>query len=292
MMSVGAEAGGAAPTAAPREPAATSALPVDSPAAPPTAAPAAPAPTTPAPAVPMAAALMRNAHEVVRADLGKVLGPAVDRGDVEAAAAAWRAASRFMATHAAMEDGAGGRPGFFALLNQHSGGAVDAAGVPAEHAALDEAAAALDAAFAEEAKNVETSSAAAGSVAAAFAAYRAAAEAHLEHEERVMMPIVAGLPNPKAPLVASHGLAAAEAAGDAEWYVAHGVATLAAHGSGANGPATAARVWVHALQAVCSPAQWAVYLPVARAAAGEAVWRGMLAEAPGLEGPGLLAAAA
>ena len=76
------------------------------------------------------------------------------------------------------------------------------------------------------------------------------------------------------------------------WYVAHGVATLAAHGSGANGPATAARVWVHALQAVCSPAQWAVYLPVARAAAGEAVWRGMLAEAPGLEGPGLLAAAA
>lgn len=106
-----------------------------------------------------------------------------------------------------------------------------------------------------------------------------------------MMPIVGTLPNPKAPLVAAHSLPAAEDAGDMEFYVSHGVATLSAHGSTASTPAVCTRVWVHALQAISRPDAWTGrYLPLVRAAAVPDVWAAMVAEVPGLEGPGLLKA--
>ena len=48
----------------------------------------------------------------------------------------------------------------------------------------------------------------------AFAAYRVMAEVHLKHEEDIMMPLVARLPAPKAPLFASWCVTAGIAHGD------------------------------------------------------------------------------
>jgi len=118
---------------------------------------------------------------------------------------------------------------------------------------------------------------------AAFEAYRAAAEAHLKHEEDVMVPLVIRLPNPKAPKFAEWCVSAGIAHGGFEHFVAHGVESLATYGSTKNTPAVATRVWVHSLKAVCSPEQWATYLPIARAAAPSHIWAGIVAEVPSLE---------
>ena len=72
--------------------------------------------------------------------------------------------------------------------------------------------------------------------------------------------------------------------------MAHGVKSLADHGSAKNTPVGATRVFVHALKTVCTPAQWARYLPVARNAAPPEIWAGVVAEVPSLEPATTLAA--
>ena len=98
-----------------------------------------------------------------------------------------------------------------------------------------------------------------------------------------MMPLVVRLPTPKAPKFAQWCVSAGIAHGGFEHFVAHGVASLATHGSGKNTPAGATRVFVHSLKTVCSPEQWATYLPIARAAAPPSVWALIVAEVPSLE---------
>ena len=117
----------------------------------------------------------------------------------------------------------------------------------------------------------------------AFATYRAFAEAHLLHEENIMMPLVARLPAPKAPLFADWCVSAGIAHGGFEHFVAHGVQSLATHGSGKNTPVGATRVFLHSLKTVCTAAQWAQYGAVARAAAPAEVWAGVVAEVPSLQ---------
>jgi hypothetical protein len=226
-------------------------------------------------------AVMRNYHEVLRNDLGKVLPALVDAGDVAAFAAAWQAYTTAIAVHAAMEDGVeGAGGGSAAMLDHYFDGAAGAGMFREEH--VDE--------HAMQAAVTAAIGAGAAAVRAAFAAYRVFAEAHLKHEEDIMMPLVARLPEPKAPLFARWCLSAGIAHGDFEHFVAHGVASLAAHGSAKNTPAGATRVFVHALKTVCTPAQWVHYLPVARAAAPPAIWAAVVAEVPSLEAPALQAA--
>lgn len=62
---------------------------------------------------------------------------------------------------------------------------------------------------------------------AAFETYCVAAEAHLQHEEDVMVPLVMRLPSPKAPKFAQWCAAAGIAHGGFEHFVAHGVKSLA-----------------------------------------------------------------
>ena len=123
-----------------------------------------------------------------------------------------------------------------------------------------------------------------------IAAYRAVAEAHLKHEEDIMMPLVARLPQPKAPLFAHWCLTAGIAHGNFDHFVAHGVQSLSAFGSAKNTPVGATRVFVHALKTLCTPAQWAHYLPVARGAAPPEIWASVIADVPSLETPEALAA--
>ena len=91
------------------------------------------------------------------------------------------------------------------------------------------------------------------------------------------------MPAPKAPLFARWCLTAGIAHGGFEHFVAHGVRSLATFGSAKNNPVGATRVFVHALKTICTPAQWARYLPVARRAAGPLIWAGVIAEVPSLE---------
>jgi hypothetical protein len=219
-------------------------------------------------------AVMRNYHEVLRNDLAKVLAPLAAAGDVAPFAAAWRDYCAAIAVHAAMEDGVeGAGGGSAAMLDHYFDGAADAPLFKEEHVRE------------HASQRAVTVAAAAGpdALRTAFEAYRSVAEAHLQHEEDVMMPLVARLANPKAPKFAQWCVTAGIAHGGFEHFVAHGVKSLATHGSTKNAPVVATRVWVHALKAVCSPEQWAAYLPIARAAATPSVWAAIVTEVPSLE---------
>ena len=219
-------------------------------------------------------AVMRNYHEVLRNDLAKVLAPLAAADDLAGFAAAWGGYTAAIAVHAAMEDGVeGAGGGSAAMLDHYFDGAAGAAVFKAEH--VDE----------QAHQRAVTVAMGEGPLAlrAAFEAYRIVAEAHLKHEEDVMVPLVMRLPSPKAPKFAQWCVSAGIAHGGFEHFVAHGVASLATYGSTKNTPAVATRVWVHALKAVCSPAQWATYRPVARAAAPPSIWAIIVAEVPSLE---------
>jgi hypothetical protein len=219
-------------------------------------------------------AVMRNYHEVLRNDLARVLAPLAAAGDLAGFAAAWDGYCAAIAVHAAMEDGVeGSGGGSAAMLDHYFDGAAGASVFKEEHVHEHANQRAVTAAMAE------------GPVAlhAAFGAYRVAAEAHLLHEEDVMMPLVVRLPTPKAPKFAQWCVSAGIAHGGFEHFVAHGVASLATYGSAKNSPAVATRVWVHSLKAVCSPEQWAAYLPIVRAAAPASIWATIVAEVPSLE---------
>jgi len=221
-----------------------------------------------------APAVMRNYHEVLRNDLVKVLAPLAAAGDVEGFARAWDDYRAAIAVHAAMEDGVeGAGGGSAAMLDHYFDGAAGASVFKAEHAHEHASQRAVTAALADGPDALRS----------AFESYRGTAEAHLQHEEDVMVPLVMRLPNPKAPKFAEWCVTAGVAHGGFEHFVAHGVGSLATHGSTRNAPAVATRVWLHALKAVCSPEQWAAYLPVARAAATPSVWAAVVAEVPSLE---------
>lgn len=222
-------------------------------------------------------AIMRNYHEVLRNDLAKVLAPLAEAGDLAGFAAAWKDYVAAIAVHAAMEDGVeGAGGGITTMLDQFFGGAVNAALFRAEHDDEHELQEAVTQAIPQGV----------GALRDAWAAYRACAETHLLHEEDIMMPLVAQLPKEgKAALFAQWCVSAGVAHGGFDHLVGHGVASLAAFGSTKNSPAGATRVFVHSLKAVCTPAQWARYLPIARRAAPPEVWAAVLAEVPSLETP-------
>ena len=226
-------------------------------------------------------AVMRNYHEVLRNDLSKVLTPLAEAGDLAGFSSAWKTYTRAIAVHAAMEDGVeGAGGGSAAMLDHYFDGAAGAATFKEEHVQEHAMQAAVTRAIPDGADPLR----------AAFAAYRVMAQAHLEHEEDIMMPLVARLPAPKAPLFASWCLTAGIAHGDFEHFVAHGVQSLATCGSAKNTPVGATRVFVHSLKTICTPAQWRQYLPVARNAAPPEIWAGVLAEVPSLETtPGMAA---
>jgi len=219
-------------------------------------------------------AVMRNYHEVLRNDLAKVLAPLAAAGDLAGFATAWDGYCAAISVHAAMEDGVeGSGGGSAAMLDYYFDGAAGASVFMEEHVHEHAHQGVVTVAIGEGPAALRTS----------FETYRVAAEAHLKHEEDVMMPLVARLSSPKAPKFAQWCVSAGIAHGGFEHFVAHGVQSLATYGSGKNTPAGATRVWVHALKTVCSPEQWAAYLPIARAAAPPSIWAIIVAEVPSLE---------
>jgi len=170
----------------------------------------------------------------------------------------WADLIKWQAIHAAMEDGVPGTcAGFFKVLNEKCDGA--ATSLQALHPALDVAEAQVNEAIA------------AGELAAVTAKYHEFATlnlAHLEAEEKVMMPKVQALTkageNMKAIMIES--LLPAVPAADFAFFISFALSTLEAYQARVGDGTPKLRVFAHALKAVANQAQWADWRPVAAAA--------------------------
>jgi hypothetical protein len=216
---------------------------------------------------------MRNYHEVLRNDLAKVLAPLAAAGDLAGFAPAWDDYCAAIAVHAAMEDGVeGAGGGSAAMLDHYFDGAAGAAVFKEEHVHEHASQRAVKVALAEGPEALR----------GAFESYRVVAEAHLQHEEDVMVPLVMRIPNPKAPKFAQWCLSAGVAHGGFERFVAHGVTSLATYGSARTRPRSRPGMGTSA-QGRLFAGTVGGYLPVARAAAAPPVWTSIIAEVPSLE---------
>lgn len=124
-------------------------------------------------------------------------------------------------------------------------------GLRGAHKELDEKEAAVEKAFADHAKSKDMSK-----IAAAWEAFEAENEKHLQHEESVMMPMVQQMMkagHPMKQFMKEEILPNAKT--DMEFFVKYAMAKLEA----ASGPMPRFRVFAHALWAVATPEEWTVW---------------------------------
>jgi hypothetical protein len=226
---------------------------------------------------PMPFAIMRNAHEALRASI-RLQAAALEKGDCTAFADEWRRLQRGLAVHMAMEDRS-----MFALLDAVSGGACAGAGLPAEHTEDTRLAAAVDAALGE---------ADLADLQRAWRAWHDEHLHHLEHEEAVMMPLTmktAPTPEGRARIVHDRLLTPSAELEDFDWFVGWVAEMLSRHGSSAQPPAVATRVFAWGLQHASTPEQWRRFKPIMKRSVPPAIWDD-LARDYGLDADGKITA--
>lgn len=224
---------------------------------------------------PMPFAVMRNAHEALRASI-TLQGRALDAGDRDAFRDEWGRFGRALAVHMAMEDRA-----MFALLDEVGGGAVSQAALPDEHLRDTELARAVDAALTGGPTDLR----------AAWDTWRADHLHHLEHEEQVMMPLTmktAPTPDGRARVFQDRVLRPSLALPDLDWYLGWVVSMLARHGSAGQPGHVAVRAFAWGLQAASTRDQWDRFRPIVREHATPPIWD-ELVQKFGLDGPGMVA---
>lgn len=222
---------------------------------------------------PMPFAIMRNAHEALRASI-RLQGGALEAGNRSAFGEEWGRFKRGLAVHMAMEDRS-----MFVLLDGVSDGAATAAGLPAEHLEDTRLAAAVDATLLH------------GDLALlrhAWSAWHDEHLHHLEHEEAVMMPLTmktAPTPEGRARVVHERLLTPSAELADFDWFVGWVVELLSRHGSSAQPAAVATRVFAWGLQHASSPAQWQRFAPIVERSCPPGLWdelvRGFALDADG-----------
>lgn len=211
---------------------------------------------------PMPFAIMRNAHEALRASI-RLQEAALEAGDTEAFADEWLRLRRGLAVHMAMED-----RGMFALLDSVGDGACSAAGLPAEHTDDTRLASGVDAVLEDEDEGLDA-------LRGAWSAWREEHLHHLEHEEAVMMPLTmktAPTPEGRARIVNERLLTPGTELADFDWFVGWVVGMLSRHGSSAQPPAVATRVFVWGLQHASTPDQWRRLRPIAQRSCPPEMW--------------------
>ena len=226
---------------------------------------------------PIPFAIMRNAHEALRASIG-LQAQRLEAGDLAGFGGEWRTFQRGLAVHMAMED-----KFMFGLLDEAGNGGISAAGIPAEHLEDRRLAGPVDAAL---------TAGDAGALRAAWAVWREDHLHHLKHEEDVMMPLTmktAATPEARARVVHERLLVPSEALPDFDWYVGWVVRMLSEHGSESQPASAAVRVFAWGLQHACSPAQWRRLMPVVKQNCAPAIWS-EIAPKFGLEGDGKIGA--
>jgi hypothetical protein len=222
---------------------------------------------------PMPFAIMRNAHEALRASI-RQQEEKLEAGDKGAFQDEWRTFHRALAVHMAMEDDS-----MFGLLDSVGAGAITAAKLPAEHREDTRLAGVVDAALAAGDANA---------VRAAWSAWKEDHLHHLAHEEEVMMPLTmktAPTPEARARVVHDKLLGPSESLPNFDWYVGWVVKMLSENGSAGQPPNVATRVFAWGLQHACSPAQWNRLRPIVERNCTPAIWS-ELASKFGLSGEG------
>jgi Hemerythrin HHE cation binding domain len=133
-----------------------------------------PQPASADPPRPMPFAIMRNAHEALRASI-HLQAQRLDAGDSVGFREEWQTFKRALAVHMAMEDDS-----MFGLLDGVGAGAITAAKLPDEHVEDTRLAATVDAAL---------GAADVSALRAVWSAWKEDHLHHLAHEEEIMMPL-------------------------------------------------------------------------------------------------------
>jgi hypothetical protein len=205
-------------------------------------------------------AIMRNAHEALRASI-RLQEQKLDAGDVPTFREEWQTFQRALAVHMAMEDDF-----MFDLLDSISAAAITSAKIPAEHVEDMRLAAAVDAAL----KGADASA-----LRAAWSAWKEDHLHHLTHEEEVMMPLTmktAATPEARARVVHDRLLGPSEKLPNFDWYIGWVVRMLSRHGSAGQPANVATRVFAWGLQHACSPSQWSRLRPVVERNCTPEIW--------------------
>jgi hypothetical protein len=247
------------------------------------ASPTPPSAPTAEPPRPMPFAIMRNAHEALRASIG-VQEQQLEAGQAAAFRAEWQNFQRALAVHMAMEDDA-----MFALLDEVGAGAISAAKLPAEHLEDIRFAAAVDAALDAAREGSERGDA--GALRAAWSAWKEDHLHHLAHEEEVMMPLTmktAATPQARARVVHERLLTPSEKLPDFDWYIGWVVNMLSRHGTAAQPANVGTRVFAWGLQHACSPGQWNRLRPIVERNCTPEIWAELTSKF-GLAGEGPIA---
>jgi hypothetical protein len=222
---------------------------------------------------PMPFAIMRNAHEALRASI-RLQEQKLAAGDTAAFREEWQRFQRALAVHMAMEDDS-----MFELLDSVSAGGITAAKLPQEHLEDTRLARAVDGALG----NGDSAS-----LRAAWSTWKEDHLHHLAHEEEIMMPLTmktAPTPDARARIVHDRLLEPAEKNPDFDWFVGWVVGMLSEHGSSGQPANVATRVFAWGLQHACSPAQWDRLRPIVERNCSPAIWAELTSKF-GLNGAG------
>lgn len=232
--------------------------------------------TSAEPPRPMPFAIMRNAHEALRASI-RLQEQKLDAGDAAAFREEWQTFKRALAVHMTMEDDS-----MFALLDSVGAGAITSAKLPEEHVEDSRLAAAVDAAL----ERGEASA-----LHAAWSTWKGDHLHHLTHEEEVMMPLTmktAATPEARARIVHDRLLGPGEKLPNFDWYIGWVVRMLSEHGSAGQPASVATRVFAWGLQHACSPSQWNRLRPIVERNCTPAIWAELTSKF-GLNGDGPIA---
>ena len=224
------------------------------------------APANNEPPRPMPFAIMRNAHEALRASI-RIQSQKLDAGDMNGLREEWSTFKRAIAVHMTMEDEA-----MFGLLDSVGAGAISAAKLPEEHVEDTRLAVALDAALAgSDLSAIRT----------AWTAWKDDHLHHLTHEEEVMMPLTmktAATPEARARVVHERLLVPGERLPNFDWYIGWVIQMLSRYGSESQPANVATRVFAWGLQHACSPAQWNRLRPIVQKNCTPEIWAEMCAK--------------
>jgi hypothetical protein len=229
--------------------------------------------TSAEPPRPMPFAIMRNAHEALRASI-RLQEQTLDAGDAAAFRAEWQTFRRALAVHMAMEDDA-----MFDLLDSVGAGAITSAKLPEEHLEDSRLATKVDAAL---------EGGEADALRAAWSTWKEDHLHHLAHEEEVMMPLTmktAATPEARARVVHDRLLGPGEKLPNFDWYIGWVVRMLSEHGSAGQPANVATRVFAWGLQHACSPSQWSRLRPVVERNCTPVIWAELTSKF-GLNGDG------
>jgi hypothetical protein len=209
---------------------------------------------------PMPFAIMRNAHEALRASI-RLQEQKLEADDVAGFRDEWTTFQRALAVHMKMED-----ESMFDLLDGVSQGAISAAKLPEEHVKDRELAAAVDALL---------PGADVPRLRAAWSEWKDDHLHHLTHEEEIMMPLTmktAATPDARARVVHDRLLTPSEKDPSFDWYIGWVVGMLSQLGSASQPPNVATRVFAWGLMQACSPSQWTRLRPIVQTNTTPAIW--------------------